>query len=110
MYPSEYTPAISHIGVPGKARYLAPCAVPDCSDGALRFSSLVPFHSASVLQMNRVNGCFDQRRPGIYRRLAGEESARMMPRTALISRDDQPALVKIVRMVFWVDGIRSGGW
>jgi hypothetical protein len=34
----------------------------------------------------------------------------MIPRTALISRDDQPGLVKIVRMVFFVACVRDGGW
>ena len=45
-----------------------------------------------------------------YRRLAGEASARIIPRTALTSRDDQPVLVKIERMVLCVVRDRSGGW
>src|SRR5437870_8194332 len=40
----------------------------------------------------------------------GPTSARMMPRTALTSRDDQPVLVKIVRSVFRVAWVRDGGW
>ena len=34
----------------------------------------------------------------------------MMPRTAFTSRDDQPVLVKMVRMVFFVAWVRDGGW
>ena len=34
--------------------------------------------------------------------MPGFASARMTPRTALTSRDDQPGLVKIVRSVLWV--------
>ena len=34
----------------------------------------------------------------------------MMPRTAFTSRDDQPVLVKMVRMVLRVAWVREGGW
>jgi hypothetical protein len=36
------------------------------------------------------------------RRRSGFARARMMPRTAFTSRDDQPVLVKMVRIVFLV--------
>src|SRR5206468_11532296 len=41
---------------------------------------------------------------------AGPTSARMIPRTAFTSREDQPVLVKIVRRVFLVASVRDGGW
>ena len=34
----------------------------------------------------------------------------MIPRIAFTSRDDQPVLVKMVRMVFLVASVRDGGW
>jgi hypothetical protein len=34
----------------------------------------------------------------------------MTPRIALISRDDQPVLVKIVLSVFFVAWVLEGGW
>ena len=37
-------------------------------------------------------------------------SARKIPLTAFTSREDHPVLVKIVRMVFFVDWVRDGGW
>ena len=45
-----------------------------------------------------------------FRGLAGPTSARMIPRIAFTSRDDQPVLVKIVRIVFRVAWVRDGGW
>src|SRR5437867_1552258 len=44
------------------------------------------------------------------RRRGGLTSARMIPRTAFTSRDDQPLLVKMVRIVFLVARVREGGW
>jgi hypothetical protein len=41
---------------------------------------------------------------------AGPTSARMTPRTALTSREDQPVFVKMVRSVFFVAWVRDGGW
>jgi hypothetical protein len=41
---------------------------------------------------------------------AGPTSARITPRTAFTSRDDQPVFVKIVRSVFLVACVREGGW
>jgi hypothetical protein len=46
----------------------------------------------------------------LQRRRTGPTSARMIPRMALTSRDDQPVLVKIVRSVFFVAWVREGGW
>lgn len=46
------------------------------------------------------SGYFVNVRLPVYLRLAGEASARIIPRTALTSRDDQTALVKIERTVF----------
>ena len=40
----------------------------------------------------------------------GLTRARMIPRIAFTSRDDQPVLVKMVRMVFLVAWVREGGW
>ena len=39
----------------------------------------------------------------------GSTNARIIPRTAFTSREDQPVLVKIVRMVFFVAWVREGG-
>src|SRR6476469_287343 len=59
----------------------------------------------SMPQVNIGNeGLFDQ----WWR--AEPTSARIIPRTALISRVDHPALVKIVRSVFLVACVRDGGW
>src|SRR4051812_20309627 len=41
--------------------------------------------------------------------LAGPTKARITPRTAFTSREDQPVLVKMVRSVFWVARVRDGG-
>jgi len=38
----------------------------------------------------------------------GSTRVRITPRSAWISRADQPALVRIVRRVFFVAGVRSG--
>ena len=43
-------------------------------------------------------------------RLGLTTSARMIPRIACTSRFDQPALVRMVRIVLRVAGVRSGGW
>src|SRR5206468_6886357 len=47
---------------------------------------------------------------GQPRSRAGPTSARMTPRIALASRDDQPPFVRIVRSVFLVTRVREGGW
>ena len=54
---------------------------------------------------------FETRRNGlIHSRMRGLlTKARMIPRTAFTSRDDQPVLVKMVRIVFLVAWVREGG-
>src|SRR4051794_4565971 len=45
-----------------------------------------------------------------HRWRGGPISARKIPRTALTSRDDQPVLVKIVRIVLRLACVLDGGW
>ena len=65
-----------------------------------------PFHTPeSTLRL-----CAYALFPADQRLRAGPRSERTMPRTALTSRDDQPVLVKIERIVLRVTWARSGGW
>lgn len=67
----------------------------------------------SYPQVGQHNTCLDSIRVDylarVQRSLAGPTSARMIPRTAFTSREDQPDLVKIVRRVFLVASVRDAG-